>query len=67
MQGEKTWPKDVTIMRMKAIPKFDVAIHFCQVAVVDEGVTVVLKVLIVPNHVVFTIHSHSGRVIDEIV
>lgn len=67
MQGEKAWQKDVSIMTMKAIPEFDVAIPFCQVARVNKGFNIVLKVPIVLKHIIFAIHSHSGRVIDEIV
>jgi hypothetical protein len=63
---EETWPKDVAIVRVKAVPKLDVAILFCQVAGVGEGVTVVLKRPVVLKHVIFAIHLHSGGIFDEI-
>jgi hypothetical protein len=66
VHGEETWPKVVAIVRVKTVPKFDVAILFCQVAGVNEGVTVVLKRPVVLKDVIFTIHSHSGRIFDEI-
>ena len=66
VQGEKAWPKDVTIMTMKAIPEFNVTIPFCQVARVNKGFNIVLKVLIVLKHIIFAIHLHSGRVINKI-
>ena len=67
VQSKETSPKDVTIVRMKTIPKLGVMIHFCKVARKNEGFTIVLKVLVVLKHVIFAIHSHSGRIIDEIV
>jgi hypothetical protein len=66
VQCKETWPKVVTIVRVKTIPKFDVTILVCQVAGVNEGVTVVPKSLIVLKDVIFMIHSHSGRIFDEI-
>jgi hypothetical protein len=66
VQCKEMWPKVVTIVRVKTIPKFNVVILVCQVAGVNEGVTVVLKSLIVLKDVIFTIHSHSGRIFDEI-
>jgi hypothetical protein len=63
---EETWPNDVAIVRVKAVPKLDVAILFCQVAGVNEGVAIVLKRPVVLKHVIFAIHSHSGGIFDEI-
>jgi hypothetical protein len=67
VQGKETCPKGIAIVTVKTIPKLDVAILFCQVAGVNEGVTIVLKRPVVLKHVVFTIHSPSGGILDKIV
>jgi hypothetical protein len=67
VQGKETWPKGITVVTVKTIPKLDVAILFCQVAGVNKGVTVVLKRPVVLKHVIFTIHSQSGGFFDEVV
>jgi hypothetical protein len=66
VRGNETWPKGIAIVTVKTIPKFDVAILLCQVAGVNEGVTVVLKRLVVLKNVIFAIHPHSGGFFDEI-
>jgi hypothetical protein len=63
----ESWPKDVAIVRMKSVPKFNVTFFFCEVSVVNEGVAVVLKVFVVSPHVFFASHLASGRVFDETV
>jgi hypothetical protein len=67
VRGKETWPKGIAIVTVKTIPKLDVTILFCQVAGVNEGVTVVLKHPVVLKHVIFTIHLHSGGIFDEVV
>ena len=47
VQVEETWPKTVAIVRVKTIPELDIAFGFCQVARVNEGVSVIHKCLVV--------------------
>jgi hypothetical protein len=54
-------------VRVKAVPKLDVMVCVCEMARANEGVTVVLKHLVVLKHVFFAIHSHSARIFDKIV
>jgi hypothetical protein len=63
---EETWPNDVAIVRVKAVPKLNVVILFCQVAGVNEGVAIVLKRPVVLKHILFAVHSHSGGIFDKI-
>lgn len=37
VRGEETWPKDVAVMTVKAIPKLDVVFLFRHVTQVDGG------------------------------
>jgi hypothetical protein len=66
VQDKETWPKNIAIMRVKAVPKLDVTVRFCEVAGANEGVAVVLKRPVVLKNILFTIHAHSRGIFDEI-
>jgi hypothetical protein len=66
VHSEETLPKYVAIVRVKAVPKLDVTVRFCEVAGANEGVAVVLKRPVVLKHVFFAIHSNSGGIFDKI-